>query len=223
MKKIGIIGGAGPLASALLYQYLVQECYCNCICVPELILHNYPFTRGLSPEEGNRSRHIIMDELQRSIHLLNNAGASIGLLACNTLHHYLAQVDFLGIDFLEIPKLILKKAAHNGHKALLFLGTENSCRIGLYESSSVKTVYPSVSEQQLLNSIIDRILEGKIQQQDSAKVSSIILTISGRMDFDGIVLGCTDLPVLHSRFPIQSDFPLFDSIRIPAQTLIGLL
>ncbi len=27
MKKAGIIGGAGPLASALLYELVIEECY----------------------------------------------------------------------------------------------------------------------------------------------------------------------------------------------------
>ena len=63
MKKLGIIGGAGPLASALLYETLIQESYALGRQVPEIVLINYPFSRGLSLEEGKNNEEIIHQEL----------------------------------------------------------------------------------------------------------------------------------------------------------------
>jgi aspartate/glutamate racemase len=89
--------------------------------------------------------------------------------------------------------------------------------------TDVEVIYPSAQDQFTIDAIIDRVLEGKILKKDSSLVSRIINRTLQNESFDGVVLGCTDFPVLHHRFPISSLKPIYDSIKIPAKTLAGII
>jgi aspartate racemase len=147
----------------------------------------------------------------------------IGILACNTLHLYMQQLPTSAIPFLSLPHTILEKAMENKHHRLLMLGTENACRSSLYRHPGITMLYPPQKEQQLIDEVIDRVLLGKICQKDATAISHMIAHLAEEMAFDGVILGCTDLPVLHHHFPIHSDKPFYDSIKIPAKILRGIL
>ena len=222
MKKVGIIGGAGPLASALFYQTVIQECYNQAQFVPEIHLLNFPFTRGLTSEEGLHNGTLLEKELQYCLDIFTLNGIEIGILACNTLHLYLNMLPKT-IPFVSLPETVMTEARTRGHHRILVLGTQNTCYSNLYCHQDLEVLYPPKMIQLDLDAIIDRVLQGKILQEDSHYVSKFIEEYSKTTSFDGIVLGCTDLPVLHHHFPIQAYKPLYDSIKIPAKKLRGLL
>jgi aspartate racemase len=223
MKKLGIIGGAGPLASALLYETLIQESYTLGRQVPEIVLINYPFTRGLSLNEGQENEKTIHTELSYCVQFLARSGVELAVLACNTLHLFLKQHVHPAIQFYHLPELVVKAAQSKQHHRLLILGTQNTCRFNLYQMAGIQAIYPSLHNQTQIDGVIDRVLEGKILKEDSLLVSKVIDATLDTEAFDGVVLGCTDFPVLHHRFPISSSKPIYDSIKIPAKTLAGLI
>ena len=223
MKKLGIIGGAGPLASSLLYETLIHESYALGRQVPEIVLVSFPFTRGLSLDEGHANEKILEDELSHCINILVKSGVGTGVLACNTLHLILKKLPLMPILFHHLPDLVVKAAQERKHHRLLILATENTCSSLLYQPAGIQAIYPSFRDQKLINEVIDRILEGTILKEDAHLVAQVIQETSRSNDFDGIVLGCTDFPVLHHRFPIKASKPIYDSIKISAKTLAGLL
>lgn len=217
MKKIGIIGGAGPLASALFYEMLVHEYYKKGIAIPEMVLINFPFTRGLTVEEGICHERKLLEELTYCIGILEQHKVEIGVVVCNTLHLYLNKLPKSSCRFHSLPVSVLKEANEKGFKRLLLLGTENTCMSGLYQDPDISFVYPSKLEQKMIDGVIDRVLEGNILKEDAEALGSLINEHAKKEVFDGVVLGCSDLPVLHHRFPISSVKPLLDSIKIPAR------
>ena len=214
MKKLGIIGGAGPLASALLYQSLVKECYAQNLPLFEMVLLNVPFTRGLSLEEGSTHQRRIEQELRGAVESLMKNGVTLGALACNTLHAYLKSPP---IPFISLPQATLEEAKSMGSKRLLIFGTENTRHQQLYKNQ----LFPGRAEQQVVNEVIDNILEGIVCERDSIRLSKAISTLSSQVD--GVVLGCTDLSVLHDAYPISSSIPIYDSIKITAKKLLRSL
>lgn len=220
MKKIGIIGGAGPLASALFYEMLVHGYYHKGLAIPEIVLLNFPFTRGLSVKEGSAHGKILMEELTYCIRILEQHQVETGVVVCNTLHLYLKKLPKSSFAFHSLPELVLKEAKERGFKRLLLLGTQNTCRSGLYEDPDIALSYPSKEEQETVDGIIDRVLEGRVVREDAEMLGCLIYEHSKTAPFDGVVLGCSDLPVLHHRFPIPSIKPLLDSIKIPARSCL---
>lgn len=219
MKKLGIIGGAGPLASALFYETLVHECYRLQCPLPEIVLLNYPFQRGLTPEEKQKNGVMVRNELSYCIEALEASGAAVAVLVCNTLHLELRKLNRGVLQFFPIPDLVLG-GVKEGSK-LLLLGTQNTCNSSLYQGAGFTIFHPSSEGQKMINRVIDHILEGKILKEDADLLERVIE--DSPEEIDGVILGCTDLPVLHHHFPIQSDKPVYDSVKIPAKIILRYL
>lgn len=223
MNKIGIIGGAGPLASALLYKTLIEECYAFKSECPEIVLINYPFSRGLTLDEKKNNEEAIFSQLDYCLQFLVKNEVKVGLLACNTLHLFLKKFSS-SIQFYHLPEVVLKEALEQKHRRLLILGTQNTCRSKLYQFSEMEIVTPTSNEdQRVVEKVIDRILKGKVEENDSALLSQVIENASLEQYLEGVILGCTDLSVLQDRFPIDSPIPLYDSIKIPAKIVARLV
>lgn len=220
-KKLGIIGGAGPLASALFYETLVHECYKLQRELPEILLLNYPFNRGLTPEENQQNYSLIRKELLHCVDALTTGGADIGVLVCNTLHLELAKVSQESIRFLPIPDVVNETIKEQKGKRLLLLGSQNTCQSPLYRRNDLTILYPSPEGQKIVNAVINNVLIGKISTFDSILLEQLIKNYPE--DIDGVILGCTDLPVLHHHHPLQLDKPIFDSVKIPAKTILRYL
>lgn len=220
MKKIGIIGGAGPLASALFYEALIHECYISGKPIPEIVLINFPFTRGLTLEEKKLHGDRLLDELAYCIASLEKNAVEMGVLVCNTLHLYLRKMAKGSFSFINLPQSVLQEALEKGHKRLLVLGTQNTCRSGLYQKAGIDIVYPPEKKQGFLDAVIDSVLMGQVLKEDAELIGQLIAELSKELEFDAVVLGCTDLPVLHHRHPISSPKPLLDSIKIPVRGLL---
>lgn len=104
---------------------------------------------------------------------------------------------------------------------LLLLGTQNTCNSSLYQQSDLTIFRPSREGQRVIDEVIDHVLEGKISKGDARLIEHVIRSFPE--EIDGVILGCTDLPVLHHHFPIQSGKPIYDSVKIPAKTVLRLL
>jgi aspartate racemase len=209
MKKLGIIGGAGPLASALFYETLVHEIYRSQLPLPEIVLLNYPFERSQSQQQ-------LQCALSNCIQTLEEKGMQRAVLVCNTLHLELAKIGQGAVQFFSIPQLVLGEIKPGSR--LLLLGTEKTCHSALYQMEGVTLFFP---EQQIVEKVIDHILKGKILIEDALILEKLIRDYPE--EIDGVILGCTDLPVLHHHFPLQCDLPIYDSVKIPAKTLLRYL
>lgn len=71
-KTIGIIGGAGPMASCLLNQYIVQICQNEWGCkedrdFPSIISYSFPFSPMLSTSDAAQNDAAVTEELSFSL------------------------------------------------------------------------------------------------------------------------------------------------------------
>ena len=135
MNKIGIIGGAGPLASALLYESLVRESYSQGRKVPEILLLNYPFVRG-------NTEATLLTQLGTCIDTLVENGCKASILACNTMHLLLQRLSVAALEFHSLPKLVLQEAKRHKSYRLLVLATQTTCCSGLYHDPECQILFP---------------------------------------------------------------------------------
>lgn len=219
-KKLGIIGGAGPFASALLYQSVIEQSYREFKGkIPEIFLINYPFTRGLRHEESKKNQEIICSELQYCFDALAVHGVEIAAIACNTMHAFLQNLDLKEILLVHLPQCVMQEMQNNHIKKALLLSTPSTVFYRLYENPQILTVVPNEVEQLQVNAIIDRVLKGSLLQTDAETLNYLIAKIYLREPFDGVVLGCTELPVLNAKYPLSTSKTIFDSIQILAKKL----
>jgi aspartate racemase len=228
-RKLGIIGGAGPYASALFYHMLCKAHYSkihseerSSTSMPEVVIINYPFTRGLTVSESQAHARLLCAELQYCIDLLAQQQVEKMAITCNTLHAFVSSLDLKRIELISIPALVMQTAIQQGLRKLLILATQTTRSSQLYCHPNLEAIFPFSEEQAIVDQVIDRILSGVLTETDSQLLCRLIKTIRERESIEGVVLGCTDLPVLHHSYPLKiGSLPLFDSIQIPAQALIN--
>jgi aspartate/glutamate racemase len=220
-KRLGIIGGAGSFASALFYENLVQESFHTGCALPEIILidHRFPRYEELVCFENKPKR--MQQELTECLHLLEACKVDAGILICNTLHIYLLSMP-LSFLLFSLPELVLQEIKKNGiQQRLLLLGTSDTCNSSLYFSEDQILIRPNPAQQQQIEMVIDRILQGKILCTDAEILAQIIKSFPRQID--GVILACTELPVLHHHFPITQQIRVYDSVKTPARAVLERL
>jgi aspartate racemase len=229
MKKIGIIGGAGPMASCQLYKEIIiefQRYGCkNDRDFPEIVIISYPFSGMLNAEEYATNQQAIIEELQYCFDWLYEQNVDIAIIACNTLHTLIKQIQIKIPIFVSIPDTILNCAINNGTKKLLILGTEMTNQMKLYTSKSIECITPNKNDQIIISIIINNLLAGQINKQDAKKINRLIKEYKQTAAIDGVVLACTELPLLYKQYTYTASNNLektmiFDSITVTAQEIM---
>ena len=213
---IGIIGGAGPQASAFLYSSILEVCQKDYgsndfNAFPEILIVSYPFTRG-NPER-------ITTEIALCLQKLESAGAHFYAMACNTFHAFLPDVS--KYRFVHLIQEALQEAARLKLSKSLILAAPKTVELKLYEESLMLCVYPSPEDQLLVNGIIREVASGEIGERQSRALSEIISRTRKNHPIDGVVLGCTELPLVHAKRPV-CDLPIVDSVKVLAKRLVAL-
>lgn len=214
-KSIGIIGGAGPVASAFLYSSILRVCqqeynsndYAE---FPEIILVSYPFTRGDTKK--------IRAEIGKCFSKLRKAGASLFCIACHSFHGFLSSPPS---GFVSLVKESLKKAKQFKISKALILSSETTIRLRLYEQPGIDCVYPPMADQRRINRYIREVAGGKINKSQSKELKKMISRLHKILDFDGVLIACTELPLIHANSSIQPrSLPVVDTIQVLAKTLV---
>jgi|GEM_PF-1182908 len=226
MKKIGLIGGAGPEAGALLLKNIIQACQQNGAWED----HDFPsimlLSRKFSPmiNSDNHKKDII-SEIQAAVNTLDANENEVVGIACNTLHSFVQHVNFKSMVFVSIVDEVINVIKKEQNYKILFLGTKTSVNAKIYEtSSSVQNFYPTIKQQELIQECIIRILKNQHSSLDSLLVSTIINDCHETIDFNAVILGCTELSVIHQNNAIESikHSIIYDPITILAHKLISL-
>jgi aspartate racemase len=227
VNTIGIIGGAGPMASCRLYQLIIEQCQQNYGCFadadfPRIIIDSYPFADMLSDTARKKNKQILVQQLQGCFDQLVKQGANVIAIACNTLHTLIAdiilppQVEFIHIT--DTTKAYSKKC---NLSRLLILATATTITQKLYQSdgnNDSKCIVPNEHDQVVIDTIITDILSGNISQKNSLLLNAVV----ERYNADGVILGCTELPLLNDRYPITTSpkIKVLDTLSILATTIV---
>lgn len=215
--KIGIIGGAGPLASSLLYRLIVEECYRKKKDIPEILLINFPFTRGLNKSESEKNYNILKEELAYCLDILRLNHIELAMIACNTLHLFLEKKMLRSLKFIHLPKTVLEKAIEKGFQKILILGTQTTTSSNLYLHEQLEIFVPDSNSQDRVSKIIDDILEGVVKEDQAKELINISKQLFNKYGFEALILGCTELSLLNDRFSLETrNFEILDPLKILA-------
>jgi aspartate/glutamate racemase len=226
MRSIGIIGGAGPLASSLLLKNVIQECYrqgCKSSGdLPHIVLVNYPFDFDACMQSQLSAKGYASIALQQLVDQLERENVTTLVIACNTLHLFLPYVQRKHAKLIHMVQAVLDQAKSHGLQRLLILGSPRTMQSCLYDQDISSYMTPSEEHQKSIKKIIQRILSGILLKNDAKALRSIISKSYKQQPFEGVVLGCTELSVLHQLHPLsskKSHVIVLDSVYIVAQLL----
>ena len=221
MKKIGILGGMSYESTIKYYDLLLQKYYdkYNDYNYPEILIYSLNFQKVIDYELGNDKPKYV-DYLMSGINSLQKGGADFIIMAANSPHvvyNYLIQKTNLPI--LSIVEATAEKALEMGLSKLLLIGIKFTMQSSFYqrifENSNMQVITPVDIEQDLIDQIIfDELVIGKFKNESEQKLLEII----HNYEVDGVILGCTELPlILHKN---DTSIKLLDTIEIHVEATL---
>ena len=220
MKKIGLIGGITPESTVLYYQILnrLNANQLGKTHSAELILTSFDFGQiSQLVEEGRWD--LLNKKMAEAGTNLENAGASCILICANTMHLCIDAVrKVVGIPVIHIADSTAKEIQKKGIQKVALLGTKYTMEKDFFRDilnkHEIETIIPDVEERDEIHRIIyDELAQGEFKKSSKEKYLKIIdsLILNGA---EGIVLGCTEIPLLINQNDVS--LPIFDTTRIHA-------
>ena len=217
-KSIGIIGGAGPLASCFLYEKIIHLCqetfgakdYSD---FPEIFLISHPFVRGDIVS--------IKNNLSNCFHKLKNAGAEVICLASHSFHAYLIEVK--DIVFIHLIEECIREAQNLNVSKALVLSSQLTIQDGIYEDRGIECIYPSFADQEIISKTIRDIASGHVSDTHDIVILQILDKIISERSVDAVLIACTELSILYSRSQVFKDMniSIIDGVEVLARKLIS--
>lgn len=202
MKKIGILGGMSWESSLVYYKTMNQEIKnilgnthsANCIMY-SFDFHEIEYLQ----HKGNWKA--LTDLMIQESQNLKNAGAEFIVIATNTMHIMAPDIEKkTNLKVLHIADVTADEIINRNLKKVLLLGTKFTMESNFYKSRfeyrNIEVVIPNENERQIIHDIIyNQLILGDINQKSKSIYIDIIEKYA-KLGIEGVVLGCTEIPLL---------------------------
>jgi len=227
MKVIGLIGGMS-WNSTLVYYRLINELVASRLGglhSAYIVLYSLDFDE-IEQAQREARWDKATDILVVAGTALKQAGVDFLVICTNTMHKVVGAVaERSQLPILHIADVTGSAIVEHGLHRVGLLGTrfvmeEPFYRGRLQEGFDVDALVPGKEERDIVHRIIyEELCQGKMRSASRQACLSIIkgLMASGA---EGIVLGCTELPLLIQ--PSDVRVPLFDTTRLHAEAAVKL-
>ena len=203
MKKIGIIGGLGPEATADYYKRIVDffHEHNRSLSSPEIIIYSVDMTE-LFKFVADKHWEPLVDWLTSKLVALKNAGADFAAISANTPHIVFDQVQEKSpLPLISIVEATLASAKSIGLGKVGLLGTKFTMQSNFFGSRFAKegivVVVPNDHEQQYIHDkLVSEIELGIFNESTRQELLAIISRMRERDNIDAVILGCTELPLI---------------------------
>lgn len=222
-KTVGIIGGMGPAATALLFQKIID--YTDAKADAEhihILIDNRPSipdrTSAILSGDDTPVRKIC-----ESGKKLEKMGAELIAIPCNTSHYFYSYIQKeLNIPVINMLEETAKECKKLGFQSVGVLATTGTKSTEIYDkalkSYGIQVVYPDKAGQETLMSIIyDYVKAGQPITGEKFRKELEAMQKEGAQAF---VLGCTELPMVFQDGDMGIRF--IDSLDVLAKRTVEL-
>jgi len=205
MKKFGLVGGVGYLAT-LDYYKKINEGFKKRLenppksgSNPPMVIESINIADAYSLANQKNWQDFTM-LFSDAIHRLQKAGAEFAAIAANTAHIVFDDIQAASpIPLIGIVDETAKEAKKQGIKKMIIFGTNFTMGSSMYEAKcaqfDLEAISPNEADRKIIHDIIFPNLESGIVLEDEKET---LLSIARKMqkehNTDALVLGCTELP-----------------------------
>ncbi|MCO5723914.1 aspartate/glutamate racemase family protein [Robiginitalea marina] len=227
MKTIGFIGGMSWESSLEYYRIANEKVrellggFASCRC----LMYSVDFAQVESLQHAG-DWHALDALMADAAKRLYRGGADLIVLCTNTMHLCAGAIRAATpLPLLHIAEATGQRIASRNLKTAGLLGTKFTMEQDFYKSVlkthyGIKTLIPGPDERQAIHDIIyGELVHGVIRKTSRETFKSIIHNLQGQ-GAEGIILGCTEIPLLVSQ--ADANLPLFDTTRIHAEEAVFL-
>ena len=225
MKTIGLIGGMS-WESSLVYYELINKKVKEVLggfhsCKSIMISVDFSEIEKLQHENSWKALDKLMSTAAKQLEL---AGADIIILCTNTMHLCSNAIQKnISIPFFHIAEATAQEIAKNKLTKIALLGTKFTMEKDFYKQIlindfGIEVLIPTSNERQLVHNIIyNELVHGQINN-DSREIYKTIIQNLEKRGAQGIILGCTEIPLLISDKDVT--LPIFNTTKIHAEKAV---
>lgn len=216
MKRLGILGGMGPAATAEFYRRLVEQTPASCD------QDHIPVVVWADPTVPDRSTSLMnrddlpWEKLKAGILGLKNAGCDSIVIPCNTAHFWYERMSQLGLPIHHIVGSVATELKSLGiySGSIGIIGTKATMSLGLYQNYLNNKGWPCVTPSTYeMDMYVQPAIE-LIKSNDIEAARELLMTAIDKLlpyGVKAIVLGCTEIP-LAVKETHYKNVPLINSI-----------
>ena len=227
MKKIGLVGGTGPESTLMYYKILNSEIdrITGGAAMPDIAIESVNFTRAWNyVTEGEYD--LLADYLEEKLVSLEKGGSEVISLTAVTMHVVYDELAArFGKPIVSIPAAVAEEAVSKGIKKIGLLGTiftmEKDYMKKDLEKAGIEVFVPGEEDRKLVaQRIYEELERGIVKESTLKELTDIIRRMKEEDGIEGVILGCTELPLIlnSGNCPVAC----LDAVEIHIRKLIAL-
>jgi aspartate racemase len=225
MKVIGLIGGMSWESTAEYYRIINESVKerLGGLHSARILLYSVDFHQvEVLQQEGRwqEATEVLLDAARR----VQRGGADFMLICTNTMHKMAEEIEeSISIPLLHIADATALEIGRRGITRVALLGTKYTMEDDFYkgrlaEGHGLQVLIPPEKERDAVHRVIyDELCLGNIVAASRSELVGIIRGLGGQ-GAEGVILGCTELPLLIKQE--DSPLPLFDTTTIHARSAV---
>ncbi len=227
MKKVGIVGGLGPESTIAYYRGIVDafKPTFEVSGFPEIAIESVNLKAVMSHVERSGWEEVA-SFIANKFESLRLAGADFGAIASNTPHIVFDAIQ--SRTFLPLQSIVdatLNYSKQWNFDKLCLLGTKTTMNADFYQQmfakENIHLVVPNMEERAYIHEkIFSEIEFGIIKEETRTRFLAIIDRIIKEDNVAGVILGCTELPLIIKAGDIDVD--VIDTTRIHIESIIDI-
>lgn len=224
MKTIGLIGGTGWVSTLEYYRLINSGInkklggHNSARCI--LYSVNYDDINKFNQLEDHEGVYNIVLSAAK---ILKTAGVDFLVLCANTLHQYVERLDLeTELPIVHIADATASEIKSKGVSTIGLLGTKFTMEMDFYsarlEKAGIKTLVPGKDDRLYIhNAIMNELLKEEFRTETKKKFLQIIGDLQ-QQGAAGIVLGCTEIPLLIKQADLM--LPVFNTLQLHADAVV---
>lgn len=224
MKTIGMIGGTGWTSTLEYYRLINQETNKRLggLNSAKIVMtsFNYAEIDALNKKEDHAGVYkLVLDSASK----LKSCSVDCLVLCANTLHQYVEALEKeIGIKVVHIAYATADEIKKFKIKKIGLLGTRFTMEMDFYtrrlKVKGIESIVPEKPERDFIhNAIMDELLKEQFKKETKDKFLKIIDDLEQK-GAQGIVLGCTEIPLLITQKDIH--LPVFNTLEIHSKAAV---
>jgi aspartate racemase len=181
---------------------------------------NYAEIDSLNKKDDHKAIYFLVLE---SAMKLKKASADFLIICANTMHQYVDALEKeTGLKIIHIADATAKEIKKLGLSRIGLLGTRFTMEMDFYTkrlgAARIESIVPDKPEREFIHSsIMNELIKEDLREETRQKFIRTINTLEQK-GAEGIVLGCTEIPMLIKQK--DTNLPLFNTLEIHARAAV---
>ncbi len=228
MKRIGIIGGLGPEATIDYYQRIISHFKKinknNNLDYPEIVIYSvnmHIFISYMQKKQYTEASNYIIEKIKA----LENAGVDFVAISANTPHQLFNDIKSnVNLPLISIVEATATYAQTLNLRRLGLFGTLFTMNAHFYadvlQHYHIEIIVPDENQKKYINEkLFNEIELGIFNDETRQGLIEIIKSMKVKNHIDGLILGCTELPLILTE-PVYEGIPMLNTTELHVKAIV---